>query len=305
MIKRTLYFSNPVYLSVKNKQLQIESREPDKNTALSTIHIEDIGFVILDNQQIIITQRVLQLLHANNCAVMVCDDRHLPTSLLLTLSGNTLQSERYTEQINASVSLKKQLWQQTIIAKIKNQAYLLKSQGVEISNMLQWAKVVTSGDVKNHEARAAAYYWENIFNQNEKFRRERFGEMPNNLLNYGYAVLRAVVARSIVGSGLLPSLGIHHHNRYNAFCLADDIMEPYRPFVDKVVLEIVNSYEFEIEELGSLPPAIKKKLLIIPALDVIIDNEKSPLMIATQRTTASLSKCFRGEVRKVLYPEMI
>ncbi|HOI30880.1 MAG TPA: type II CRISPR-associated endonuclease Cas1 [Melioribacteraceae bacterium] len=216
----------------------------------------------------------------------------------LPLSGNTEQNERFREQINSSEPLKKQLWQQTVTAKINNQLSVLKKNKVPINNMVTWAKKVRSGDPDNYEGRAAAYYWKNIFKQIPDFIRDRYGEPPNNLLNYGYAILRAVTARSLVGSGLLPTLGIHHSNKYNAYCLADDIMEPYRPFVDLLIKYIIDNGE----DFYELTPSIKKQLLEIPTLDVIINDERSPLMVALQKTTASLSKCFSQQLRKILYP---
>src|SRR5574344_2709718 len=235
MIKRTLCFSNPAYLSLKNAQMVIKLPEvekaevPDsfKQEAIRTIPIEDIGVVVLDHKQITITQGLLEMLLENNCAVITCDSSHLPVGLMLPLCGNTTQSERFRNQIEASLPLKKQLWQQTIIAKIENQAAVLAIQGVEIRNMQTWANDVKSGDSDNLEARAAVYYWKNLFADRPNFVRDREGDFPNALLNYGYAILRAIVARALVTSGLLPTLGIHHHNRYNAYCLADDIMEPY------------------------------------------------------------------------------
>lgn len=164
--------------------------------------------------------------------------------------------------------------------------------------MRAWAADVKSGDPDNYEARAAVYYWNNFFPDIKGFTRGREGVPPNNLLNYGYAVLRAVVARSLVGSGLLPTLGIFHRNKYNAYCLADDIMEPYRPFVDKLVFEIVEN-GVDISELSQ---DIKVRLLNIPILDVFIGEQRSPLMIAVGQTTASLYKCFSGELRKIKYP---
>ena len=168
--------------------------------------------------------------------------------------------------------------------------------------MEAWAKDVKSGDSDNLEARAAAYYWKNLFSSFgiENFVRGREEAPPNNLLNYGYAILRAIIARALVGSGLLPTLGIHHHNRYNAYALADDIMEPYRPFVDRKVLEIMkNGIDFT-----ELNRDIKGTLLTIPTMDVIINGQRSPLMIAASTTTASLAKCFSGESRKLIFPEM-
>lgn len=315
MIKQTLYFGNPAYLSVKNGQMVINKSskktvsaddgaetEDEPLTEKITLPIEDIGLVVLDCLQITVSQPLLNALLANNTSVVTCNEKHMPTGLLLPLEGNTLQSERYKQQIAASVPLKKQLWQQTIQAKIANQAALLKTLGIDIEPMLYFERSVKSGDPDNYEGRAAAYYWKNIFNGiiTNDFVRGRFEENPNNLLNYGYAVLRATVARSLVGSGLLPTLGIHHRNKYNAFCLADDIMEPYRPFVDKLVVDILKDFD----DVSELTTELKARLLVIPALDVVIEGKNSPLMIATQRTTSSLNECFEGISRKILYPSL-
>ncbi|MBE6297737.1 MAG: type II CRISPR-associated endonuclease Cas1 [Bacteroidales bacterium] len=309
MIKKTLYFSNPAYLSLRNAQLVIKLPEVVKNNTLPeefkqssevTKPIEDIGVVVIDNKQITITSGLLEALLENNCAVITCDSKSMPTGLMLPLAGNTTQSERFRHQIEASLPLKKQLWQQTIKAKIENQATILKKcTGKEVRCMQVWAADVKSGDSENQEARAAAYYWKNLF-PIENFTRDRDSIPPNNLLNYGYAVLRAVVARGLVASGLLPTLGIHHHNRYNAYCLADDIMEPYRPFVDELVYNIVTKGE----DYSILTKEIKSQLLTIPTLDVLIAGKRSPLMIAVGQTTASLYKCFSGEQRKIAYPEI-
>ena len=310
MIKRTLYFGNPAYLNIRLAQLEIRQPEIEKNVTIQTtikdsmvkrIPIEDIGVVILDNNQITITQRALGALLDNNVAVITCDEQRMPSGLMLPLSGNSTQSERFRHQIEASLPLKKQLWQQTIQAKIHNQSMLLYHQRqLDCGNMRKWAKNVKSGDTDNLEGRAAAFYWKNIFGHIKDFRRDKDGIPPNNLLNYGYSILRAVVARSLVGSGLFPTLGIHHHNRYNAYCLADDIMEPYRPYVDKLVTEIVDTNQ----NITSLTTEIKRKLLSIPILDVTINDRRSPLMIGVSITTASLYKCYSGEIRKISYPIM-
>ena len=248
MIKKTLYFGNPGYLSLRNKQLVVKLPEVEindsipeelKNQSQKTIPIEDIGVVILDNNRITITQGLIESLLDNNSALVTCDSSRMPVGLMLPLSGNKTQTERFRDQISASLPLKKQLWQQTIQAKIRNQAYVLSNKNNSIiDNMKVWATDVKSGDPDNYEARAAVYYWANLFNEIEGFSRHREGIPPNNLLNYGYAILRAVVARSLVASGLLPTFGIHHRNKYNAYCLADDIMEPYRPFVDRSNIRI-------------------------------------------------------------------
>lgn len=306
MIKRTLYFGNPAYLRTQNEQLVItlpqngsELSEKERST---NIPIEDIGIVVLDHAQITISQSLISKLLENNVAFITCNQTHHPTGMLLNLDGNTLQAERFADQINASLPLKKQLWSQTVEQKIKNQAAVLKQFGTgDHEVLIQMAKNVRSGDPENFEGRAAAYYWKHVFGEESCFTRGREGDPPNHLLNYGYAILRATTARSLVGSGLMPTLGIHHRNKYNAYCLADDIMEPYRPIVDEVVCNILKQYSNIPDELNK---ELKAELLKIPALDVIIDKEKSPLMVAMQRTTASLNKCFAGEYHRVLYPIM-
>lgn len=310
MIKRTLCFTNPAYLSLRNQQLVIKLPEVETNASLpehfkseatKTIPIEDIGIVVLDNKRITITQGVLEALLENNCAVITCNESHLPIGMHLPLVGNTTQTERMRYQIEASLPLKKQLWQQTIIAKIQNQAAVLKQmRGTEVRNMQKWATEVKSGDSDNLEARAAVYYWQNAFPMIENFTREREGESPNNLLNYGYAILRAIVARALVSSGLLTTLGIHHRNKYNAFCLADDIMEPYRPYVDRLVMQLYDKYP----DAQELTKELKTELLSIPVLDVKINGKRSPLMVAVTTTTSSLQKCYAGELRKIIYPSI-
>ena len=311
MIKKTLYFGNPAYLSLRNSQLVIKMPEVEKCDNLPesfkrqtevTKPIEDIGVVVLDNKQITITSGVMEALLENNCAVITCDSRSMPVGLMLPLYGNTTQSERFRHQIDASLPLKKQLWQQTVQCKINNQASVLHAlRGEEVRCMQVWAKDVRSGDAENMEGRAAAFYWKYLFGQHiDGFTRDRDGVPPNNLLNYGYAILRAVVARALVTSGLLPTLGIHHHNRYNAYCLADDIMEPYRPYVDELVYNLVKNKGLPTD---GLTREWKADMLVIPTLDVVISGKRSPLMVAVGQTTASLYKCFSGELRKIAYPE--
>lgn len=299
MIKKTVAFTNPVYLSLKDKQLVINIPEDSKIS--KTIPIEDIGVVVLEHKQITITHALISALVENNCALITCGDNMMPTGLTMPLEMNTIQSERFICQLEASLPLKKQLWQQTIQAKISNQAGALRYlHNIQARNMLEWANDVRSGDADNKEARAAAYYWKNMFPQISFFTRNPEGFAPNNLLNYGYAILRAIVARALVSSGLLPTLGIHHHNRYNAYCLADDIMEPYRPYVDVLVADIIERFP----DYEKLTTEIKRELLQIPTIDVTINENRSPLMIAVSITTASLAKCFSGELRRISYPEL-
>lgn len=309
MIKKTLYFGNPAYLSLRNAQLIIRLPEVVDNNTLPEYFkqvsevskpIEDIGVIVLDHKQITITSGVLEAFLENNCAVLTCDSKSMPVGLLLPLHGNTTQNERFRQQLDASLPLSKQLWQQTVKAKIENQAAVLKEcTGEEMKCMRVWAANVRSGDPDNQEARAAAYYWKNLF-RIEGFTRDRDGIPPNNLLNYGYAILRAVIARGLVASGLLPTLGIHHHNRYNAYCLADDIMEPYRPYVDRLIYDMVK----QGANYAELTKDLKVRLLTIPTLETTIAGKRSPLMVAVGQTTASLYKCFSGELRKISYPEI-
>ena len=303
MIKRTLHFSNPAYLSLKERQMMIDLphlKVLDENAGKKCAPIEDIGIVVLDHPQITITHGCMEALLENNAVLVVCDKSHHPAGLLLPVEGHETQSERYRAQLEASQPLKKQLWQQTVQAKILNQAAVLAQRGIEIDNMLYWARSVRSGDPDNYEGRAAAYYWRYVFPPQVDFLRGREGGPPNNLLNYGYAILRAIVARALVCSGLLPTLGIHHHNKYNAYCLADDIMEPYRPFVDEIVLRIIDNGE----DFTELSNSIKSQLLGIASVDVEFEKSRSPLMVGVQNTTASLARCFELKARKITYPVM-
>ena len=310
MIKRTIYFGNPEYLSTHNKQLVVRLPEVEKCDSLSevskrkataTIPIEDIGVVVLDHKQITISHGLINHLLANNCALISCDNNHMPTGLILPLDGNSIQGERFYQQINMSLPLKKQLWQQTIQAKISNQRTVLQRyrKDVKIGNMRKWECEVRSGDAMNLEARAAAYYWKNVFPSIPGFVRGRDEAPPNQLLNYGYAILRAVIARALVGAGLLPTLGIHHHNRYNAYCLADDIMEPYRPYIDEIVINMVDNNNYD-----TLSTKHKQEFLQLPVKEVVINGKRSPLMIAAHTTAVSLQKCIAGETRKIAYPTM-
>lgn len=309
MIKRTLAFTQPARLNLRGGQLVVTLPEVEgndelpshiRNDAVRTIPIEDIGVVVLDHARITITSGVMEALLENGAAVITCDSRSLPTGLLLPLSGHTVQNERFRTQLDASQPLRKQLWAQTVQAKIQGQAVILEQCAhAEAGCMRAWVKEVRSGDPDNLEARAAAYYWRHVFPDQPDFIRDREGTPPNNLLNYGYAILRAVVARALVSSGMLPTLGIHHHNRYNAYCLADDIMEPYRPFVDRLVIDVVAKHGLVTE----LTREVKYDLLAIPTLDVVIAGRRSPLMVAVSQTTASLYRCFAGEQRRIEYPD--
>lgn len=316
-MKKTLCFTTPAYLRASLKQLEIEQpaagTQPARKTSVSP---EDIGVVILEHPQITITHVALALLLRHNVAVITCDDKFLPNGLLLPLVGHSLQSRRFQQQIEASLPLKKQMWQQTVKQKLHNQAQALQQQGIDATPLLRWIHEVRSGDPDNIEARAAAWYWPRLFQNTplasrgdeddaDEFLRDRYGDWPNCLLNYGYAVLRAVIARALMAAGLLPALGIHHRNQYNPYCLADDIMEPYRPCVDALVCRLLHEHPTPPQPTADgnmLPPPIKRKLLVIPVLDVRMEKQLKPLQIAAQRTAASVAACFAGQERHLVYP---
>jgi CRISP-associated protein Cas1 len=293
MLKRTLFFSNPYHLSIRYEQLVAADKAAQKE---KTVPIEDIGFIVFEHPQITFTQAVIQLLAENNTAVIFCDAKHHPNSMLLHLDTHTIQTELFAHQVKASEPLKKQLWQQTIKAKIKNQALLLDLLDREGEALHYISGQVKSGDTTGMEAFAARKYWQRLFPVD--FTRDRYGIAPNPALNYGYAILRAAVARALAGSGLLATLGIHHHNRYNSYALADDIMEPYRPYVDMVVTEMLEQ-GLDTETLGNPEKAFLLELL---GIDVMVGNNKRPLMVALSHTTASLARCFAGKTKKITYP---
>lgn len=295
MVKRTLSFSRPCSLSLKNCQMVIKMKDdPD---FIRTVPVEDIGFVLLENQQISITMPLLNALADNNAAVIVCTDKMMPNAMLLNLDSNSIQGERYRDQVNASEPLKKNLWKQTVEAKIRNQAALLDKLDKDGSILKPYWQNVKSGDADNREGIAAKIYWDTLFD--EDFMRCRSGGAPNEMLNYGYIVLRAAVVRSLMGSGLFPAFGIYHRNRYNAFPLADDIMEPYRPFVDEIVFDLYANGERELNK------EVKAEILKLLYVDTVFDKVTRPLDLGLSVTTSSLAKCFNGEQKKILYPLLV
>lgn len=291
MIKQTLFFSTPVCLSLKNYQIVISWKDCDDKI---TRPIEDIGCVVLENQMISITLPLLNELVKNNVAVILCDNKMMPTSMLQNLDANTTQAESLKFQLAVTDPMKKQVWKQIIGSKIKNQAAVLALAGKNKDILKPYYNNVKSGDSDNREGLAAKIYWNSLLGNS--FKREREGCSPNSLLNYGYSILRAAVARALLGSGLLPNLGIFHKSRYNAFPLADDVMEPYRPFVDEIVYRL---YENGITELNK---ESKSEIMRVLNCDVNIGKVKRPLQIALTMTTASLVKYYTGEIKKLSLP---
>jgi CRISPR-associated protein Cas1 len=303
MIKRTLHFSNPAHLSVHLNQLVVELKDAIRTT--KTIPIEDIGLVVLEHPQITLTSILLEKLMDQKVALISCNSKYMPSGMHLPFDSNTEQTARMRTQMEATIPLKKQLWQQTIKAKIQNQANVLMRLGENNERLLYLKEKVLSGDSKNCEAQAASFYWSKLYGN--EFVRSRIRETPNAQLNYGYAILRSLMARALASSGMHPSFGIFHKNKYNAFCLADDIMEPYRPFIDWEVLKLLKpksdaDFEFEEDDASALTREQKIVLLQLPQLDMNLLELKRPLYHAVSMTTAGLYKCFAGESRKIPYP---
>lgn len=304
MIKRTLYFGNPAYLSLKDAQMVVTFPKDQGMAAHSgnnTVPIEDVGLVVLDSKQITITHGLLNALLQNKAIVVSCDESHHPIGMMHSLDAHSEQTKRMAAQVESSEPLRKNLWQQTVAQKLLNQTDVLRKRSRPYEPVYRWSREVKSGDPENLEGRGAAHYWGHLFDNSPMFIRDRNGDCPNAWLNYGYAVLRATMARAIVGAGLLPSLGIHHRNKYNAYCLADDLMEPYRPVVDVAVCQLLE----KIGPSGEINKEVKQTLLSVPSQDVLIQGEKSPVMVAMQKTAVSLVKCYLGEVRQIQHPSLL
>lgn len=299
MLKRTLFFGSPGRLFLERSLLAYEPRGIDGVSEKRTFPLEDLGFIVLESLQLVVTTACLNALAKENIAVVVCDAAHMPSAMLQPFAGNTL-AQRHTEaQLRATDALKARLWRQTVKAKITNQAECLKRLGLPDQRLRVLAESVKAGDAANAEAVAARYYFQQLAGSKE-FLRSQDGEPPNSALNYGYVILRAAVARALTGSGLLCVAGIHHSNQYNPFGLADDIMEPFRPFVDEMVFSACDF--FSVPELGK---AQKSQLLQLLTADVISGAERRPLLNSISYTSASLVRCFLREETVIKYPEFV
>lgn len=298
MIKKIIEISQARrHLAVRLGQLIIK----ENGTEISTIPCEDIGVLLVDHSGVTYTHSVFTELLQCGAAIVLCGGNHQPNGMLLPLESNTLQAERFAQQIEAKEPVKKKLWQQVIRAKIKHQAKIVGRDSDVYKSLMALREQVRSGDPDNIEAQASRKFWP-VYIQDiiSEFHRNIDGRPPNNMLNYGYMVMRAAVARALCSAGLLPCLGIHHHNRYNAFCLADDIMEPFRGFVESKVKQIC-----EVETaVDDLTQTIKAQLLEVLYQEVMIGETSGPLMVGLHRTAASLMRCFAGEQKEIDLPEI-
>jgi len=296
MIARTLCFSNRGKLSIRYEQLVWTPVEGD----VRTFPVEDVGFIVLESERIEITTAVLQALAGQNVAVVVCDKAHMPCAQLTPYAAHTTTAETVEAQLSATQAVNGRLWRQIVRQKIRNQAALMVRLGEEKSKrLLALSNEVKNGDPSNCEAQAARIYFQAL--GPEGFVRDREGAWPNGPLNYGYAILRAAVARALIASGLTCFRGIHHHNRYNAFALADDVMEPYRPFVDQYVLGRVKPFDSQTDELTK---EMRARLLEMLTCDVRVGDCRRPLMVALSSTTASLARFYKKETDALALPEL-
>lgn len=294
MNKRIIYIGSPSSISIKNNQLIV------LNTATkvtNSVPVADISVIELDNLQTVITSYTLSFLMKNSIALIISDEAHHPKGLMLSLDDHILQTKRIRYQLEAKQTLKRQLWKQIIYSKVLNQQKLLEKNGIKTEFIKRKLQKIQSGDRGNIEGVVSAFYWKNIFGD-KKFLRDRDGDYPNNMLNYGYSIIRAIVARTLVANGLCLSIGLHHRNQYNAFCLADDIIEPYRPFVDSKVLSLYEKYKYEL----ILNKEMKRDLLQVAVQKVQLNKEEKPLSNAIHQTCSSLVKCLAQTHKKILFP---
>lgn len=294
MIKRTIDISDQAYIHMKQGQLLIDKQ----GVTVGKFPIEDLGVLILQHPAIVVTQAAIIACQENNVVIVFCDTKHLPYSVLLPLSdGHSLHTKILQEQMAISLPVKKRLWQQIVKYKIREQANTLLLAGKNNTPLIRLAEKVKSGDSENHEAQAAQIYWRLLFGNN--FRRDINAAGLNSVLNYGYAIMRAMVARALVGSGLHPALGLHHRNQYNGLCLADDIMEPFRPWVDLAVFRLI-----ENEKQLEINTECKQALLGMLSDNVIWKGKKMPLMVACHSLAADLKNAYNNNKQKLHFPQL-
>ena len=295
MIKRIIDISEPAYLYLKQKQLCVEK---DKEL-VAQVPVEDLGFLILQHAGIVVTQALITACQKNNVALIFCDEKRLPYSMLQPISdGHTLHNRILRDQIETKLTTKKRLWQQIVQQKIINQSQTLAQVGRNNQILKRLATKVKSGDPENVEAQAAQVYWKLLFGS--AFRRNPHQSGVNHLLNYGYAIIRAMIARAVVGSGLHPALGLHHRNQYNGLCLADDLMEPFRPWVDYQVYQFCQTVsDPEINQVS------KQHILRLISASVAWQGNTMPLMVASHYFCAELKRALSDSKIKLKFPDRL
>lgn len=296
MLKRTISIGSRSFLSTKDEQLVVKR---DGDDSAVSIPIEDIGLLEVDSLQVTTTSALLVKLLENGSTTIFCDGSHHPVGLLLPLEGNSLHALRLRQQVESSLPTRKRSWQEIIKCKIRNQADVLLELGADDHVIRRRIQKVLTNDSTNQEGVSAAAYWKLLlapFNT----RHDPDGPFPNNALNYGYAVVRACVARSLAASGLHPALGIKHSNRGNAFALADDVMEPYRPFVDMHLIPRL----VEWEQGEDLTPKLKREILEVLVVDSYWPEGRRPLLNSIQLSAASMAQVFAGDRELPAYPTL-
>lgn len=306
MIKRTIEISRrPAHVHTRLGQLCIDPHPdpvaPPEELAPASVPCEDIGMVLVDHPRTTYSHSALAALIEHGALLIVCGRKHLPAGLLLPLPEHGQVAWRLQEQIALGKPLRKRLWKQLIVAKIRAQAANLPDDAPARERLRKLAREVRSGDPANVEAQAARIYWSRWLGDDDAFRRRPQGEdIANSLLNYGYALVRAALARALVAAGLLPALGLHHANRANAFALADDLIEPLRPLVDHRVRTLLQAGCD-----GELDQPTKARLLDLLTVTVSCDKSTGPLMVALHRYAASLAACLAGQADRLLIPLML
>lgn len=293
-MKRTIFVTSPFHLCLKRGQMVFRGAADGSDAG--SVPVEDVGMVVVENPEVLVSVPLLSALAERNAAVVFCDSRRLPSSMLVSLDANSKQGEMRIAQRGAKVTLKKSLWRQVVEAKIRNQAALLDKLGLDGSVLKPYWSRVRSGDSGNMEGVAAKVYWGVLFG--DGFSRSREGVVPNHFLNYGYTVLRSAMARALLGSGLSLDDGLFHRSCYNAMPLVDDMVEPFRPYVDEVVYSL---YASGSKDLG---PDEKRRLVAVGGAKVSFGDRSCSLTDGLSVASASLGRVFLGGGDVLRFPRL-
>jgi CRISPR-associated protein Cas1 len=300
MIDRIVEIANPARLSIRDAQLVIERPQQEQLSLPFTTPVSEIAVLLLAHPQITLSQAVLSRIAEAGGSVVTIDGKFLPASIQLPVQAHFLQTERFAKQTQLSLTSRKRIWQQVVRAKIRAQGDLLKELHGNDFGLIAMSARVKSDDAGNLEAQAARRYWPLVFG-NSKFRRGAEGPDQNRHLDYGYTVLRAAVARGLCAAGLHPSIGLRHKNRYDAFCLAADVMEPFRPLVDRRIAQWIGDHD----PAAPLDPATKNWIIGATTARYLCDREQRSLFDILLRTANSLAQCITGEAREIEIPALL